>query len=98
MSSLKYAVTLSARPASQRFTPMYKVCIVNKEGKVLKEYQEQGIYVKSATVEDNVVRLQRVKKVGNGYKQIKSDSIQNQEASQTMDMGITSRVTDLNYI
>ena len=68
----------------------------NKEGKVLKEYQEQGIYVKSATVEDNVVRLQRVKKVGNGYKQIKSDSIQNQEASQTMDMGITSRVTDLN--
>lgn len=93
---LAKANAVSEKEDGSQFTPMYKVCIVNKEGKVLKKYQEQGVYVKSATVEDNVVRLQRVKKVGNGYKQIKSDSIQNQEASQTMDMGITSRVTDLN--
>ena len=79
-----------------KFTPMYKICIVNKDGRELKTYKEKGIYVKSATVEDNVVRLKRVKKVGNSYKNIKADSIQNQEANQTEDMGITSRVTEKN--
>lgn len=78
------------------FTPMYKIVIANEKGEILKEYQEKNIYVEKAEISDDVVKLERVKKSGNSYKAIKPDSIQNQGATKTEEMGVTKRVTKLN--
>lgn len=75
-------------------TPMYKVCIVDKEGNLLKEYEENNIYVESATIQDNVIKLNRVKKVGNVYEKAKADSIQNKEAGALPAMGVNVRITE----
>lgn len=77
------------------FTPMYKICIVNQEGKVLKEYQESNIFVEKAEIKENVVKMERVKKTGGVYKKTKPDSIQNRSSDQEKEMGVNDRVTDL---
>lgn len=76
------------------FAPMYKVCISDKSGNVLKEYKEKNIYISKAYVEGNVVKLQRVKKTSGKYKEMKDDSIQNQNQKQDPVMGIASHITD----
>ena len=81
-----------------QFTPIYKICIINKSGAVLKEYQQKNIYVEKATIEDNVIQMERVKLVNGVYQKTKPDSIQNQEANMAADMGVTKRITELNLI
>lgn len=76
------------------FAPMYKVCIADKSGNVLKEYKEKNVYISKAYVEGNVVKLQRVKKTSGGYAKMKDDSIQNQNQNQDAVMGISSHTTD----
>lgn len=68
--------------------PMYKIIIADKAGNVLKEYKENNIYVTKAYVEENVVKLERVKKSGGSYRAIKEDSIQNQMLQTTEPIGI----------
>lgn len=68
--------------------PMNKIIIADKEGKVLKEYKENNIYITKAYVEENVVKLERVKKSGGNYVKIKEDSIQNQMMQTTEPIGI----------
>lgn len=68
--------------------PMYKIIIADKEGKVLKEYKENNIYITKAYVEENVVKLERVKESGGSYVKIKEDSIQNQMMQTTEPIGI----------
>ena len=90
------AKDISESADGSQFTPMYKVCIVDKTGRLLKEYQEKKIYVESATVKENVVQLNRVKKTGDSYRTIKSDSIQNQQNTQEQELGLSIRVTEQN--
>lgn len=44
------------------FFPMYKLCICNAEGKLLKEYQQENIYITGCKVEDNQITLERLLK------------------------------------
>lgn len=76
------------------FAPMYKVCIADKSGNVLKEYKEKNVYISKAYVEGNVVKLQRVKKNAGKYVEMKDDSIQNQNQKQEALMGIAAHTTD----
>ena len=46
--------------------PMYKICICNSSGSVLKEYHQEDLYVTECTIEDNQIILERVKKQENG--------------------------------
>lgn len=59
---------------------MYKVCICNAEGKLLKEYAHEDIYIVSCEMEGNQITLERVKKADNGkYTEIPEDHIVNNE-------------------
>ena len=77
------------------FAPMYKICIVNQEGNVLKEYRENNIFVEKAEIKENVVKMERVKKIGGVYKKTKPDSIQNRSSDEAKEMGVNTRVTEL---
>ena len=60
------------------FFPMYKVCISNSSGEVLKEYQQNDIYIESCSVVDNQITLERLQRNANGtYQEITEDHIMN---------------------
>lgn len=82
--------------------PIYKLIISDCQGNILKKYQNKNIYVKSATFEDNIIRLTRIKKAGGHFKKTSDDSIQNQKNNISKSVGMTTRVTEKalteNYI
>lgn len=60
------------------FFPMYKVCICNSAGELLKEYRQEGIYIEGCSVVDNQITLERLQLDENGaYQQIIEDHIMN---------------------
>lgn len=60
------------------FFPMYKVCISNSSGELLKEYSQDAIYVNSCSVLNNQITLGRLKKDADGnYREIEADHIMN---------------------
>ena len=60
------------------FFPMYKICICNSEGIILKEYSHPGIYVTDCVVADNQIVLERLEKTEKGeYRQTSQDHIMN---------------------
>lgn len=60
------------------FYPMYKVCICNAAGEVLKEYRQADIYVTECVVEDNQITLERVRRLESGeYQEADQEHITN---------------------
>ena len=60
------------------FFPMYKVCIQNSQGEILKEYQQSGYYVTECSVQDNQITLERIQKNESGsYQEARQDYILN---------------------
>lgn len=59
--------------------PMYAICIQDEEGKTLKSYRPDDMYVTSAIIEDNLITLKRVEKNENGlgYAAVADDQIVN---------------------
>ncbi|MGN0167721.1 MAG: hypothetical protein ACI4AB_06755 [Acetatifactor sp.] len=66
------------------FFPMYKVCICNSAGEVLKEYRQDGIYIESCLVEDNQITLNRLERPeSGGYRETSQDHITNNMEAET---------------
>ncbi len=60
------------------FFPMYKVCICNSEGELLKEYAQENIYITDCLVEGNQITLRRLARRESGeYQEISEDQIMN---------------------
>lgn len=60
------------------FFPMYKVCICNSSGQLLKEYRQEGIYIESCQVEGNQITLNRLARAESGeYTETTQDQIAN---------------------
>lgn len=74
--------------------PAYKLIISDCNGNILREYKNKNIYVTSATVDDNVIRLKRVKKVNGTFKPTTNDDIMNQKNTKKASINITTRVTE----
>ncbi len=52
--------------SGRKFLPMYKLCISDSQGTVLKEYQQDGIYITGIKAVDNHITLYRAKRGENG--------------------------------
>lgn len=60
------------------FFPMYKVCICDSQGELLKEYQQDDIYVTDCAIDSNQITLTRVRRQENGsYTDTTADQIMN---------------------
>ena len=60
------------------FFPMYKVCICDSTGEVLKQYYQEDMYVTDCSVEDNQITLERVRRLPEGgYAEAIPDHIMN---------------------
>lgn len=74
------------------FYPMYKVCICNSAGELLKEYRQQDVYVTECTVSDNQITLERVRRLETGaYQETEQEHITNNlEAEKGKNMIVTA--------
>lgn len=64
--------------SGRTFFPMYKVCICDSAGELLKEYNQPGVYVEACRVEGNQIILDRLERMENGtYREIEQDQITN---------------------
>lgn len=60
------------------FFPMYKICISDASGNLLKEYTQEGVYITDCKVDNNQITLYRVKRqTKGGYTEILPDQIMN---------------------
>lgn len=55
--------------------PMYEIRIVNKEGKVIKQYSEENTYIQDIEIVNDQVTIHRVKKADGQYVDTESDYI-----------------------
>lgn len=66
------------------FFPMYKICICNASGELLKEYSQSGIYVTECTVVENQITLERVRRLESGeYQETTREHITNNAEPET---------------
>lgn len=77
--------------------PVYKMIIADCQGGILKTYQTKNIYIVKTTVDEDIIRLKRVKKSNGTFKKISDDSIQHQKNS-VKSFDLTSRVTEKTRI
>lgn len=64
--------------SGRSFFPMYKICICNASGELLKEYLQPDIYITGCTVEENQIVLERLRRKENGgYVEETRDHIMN---------------------
>ena len=75
--------------------PMHRVEIRNEKNKVVKTYEESGVYTLSASIKDNMITLTQGVKNGDTYKQISEDYITNNEVPASGDISLDSYWTDL---
>lgn len=63
--------------------PMYKVCICDNKGKILKEYAQENIYITGCAIEGNQISLERVERKQDGnFKEITPEHIMNNEKQE----------------
>lgn len=73
-----YAEDIVVESSGRIFYPMYKICICNSEGELLKEYGQQDIYVTECYVADNQITLERVRRLDSGeYQETSQEHITN---------------------
>ena len=78
------------------FFPMYKVCICDSAGVLLKEYNPNDVYVTDCEIEGNQITLQRLSRKESGeYRELGEDHIVNNSESVTGRNVIASAVIDI---
>lgn len=74
------------------FFPMYKICIADSNGDVLKEYRQNGIYIVGCSIEDNQITMQRVIRTETGAYQSTTDDqiMDNSEPEEAKNKVVTA--------
>ncbi len=88
---------LCKMPDGSSVLPAYRLCIENGAGEVLKDYEEQDLFVSSIEIDRNLIVLKRLKKLlGNpvAYEEADDDSIMNRYTEPVRPVSVTKRVTD----
>ena len=74
--------------------PMYKITIIDKDSKIIKEYQKDGYYVSSAYVEQDTIFLNREVRMGNSWMPAEQDTIKNQQMASSRLITVDTVVTE----
>lgn len=83
--------------AGRTIFPMYAVYIQNAQGKVLKEYSHEGVYVTGCSMQSNQISLERMIKLEDGtYEETTQDHIMNRVEEVVKRNTISTVVTE-NY-
>lgn len=73
--------------------PMYKICICDSEGDLLKEYRQDNLYITGITFQDNQITLERVERRDDSFREVYSDHITNNvEQPSTVNKIVTADI------
>lgn len=76
--------------------PIYLLCIRGADGRILKRYSQEGVYIMGCTIEDNQIRMSRYTKLENGeYQEIIEDQIMNNQELVAGKNKITTVLTEM---
>lgn len=81
--------------AGQEILPMYKVEIEDEEGNSVKKYEQSGMYILGAELEDTLITLNRATKEGSAYTAAAEDYITNNEEKAENAVSAQIYVTEL---
>lgn len=81
--------------SGENVTPMYRIEIRTSKGKVIKTYENKGIYILSTQFDDNMITLNRVAKKGDVYNTVVEEYITNNEEQEESNISIGSYTTSL---
>ena len=71
---------IAAESSGRVFFPMYKVCIRNSAGELMKEYQQENIYVMDVSIAENQITLEQMQRgQDGGYRETTPEHIMNNE-------------------
>ncbi|MFR6330891.1 MAG: hypothetical protein ACLUOI_20220 [Eisenbergiella sp.] len=73
---------------------MYRICIQNINGEIVKDYQRDGIYVTAVTENNGLLELDRVNRTESGYAAISADHIMNNIQENENTVSIRLSVSD----
>ena len=74
--------------------PMYSIRIRDFEGNILKNYQQEGIYVTDCHISGNQIHLERVERTETGYAQTEPDQILYSDLTQDGINQVETAVTE----
>lgn len=78
------------------FFPMYKICISSSTGELLKEYEQEGIYITGVQVGGNQITLQRLRRQDSGaYLDTSADQIMNNMETELGKNVVVTAVIDV---
>lgn len=78
----------------EQIYPVYKMIIADCQGGILKTYQSKNVYIIRANVDEDIIRLKRVKKSNGTFKKMSDDSIQHQKNDFVKSFYLTTRETE----
>lgn len=79
-----HAEDVEQEHSGRTFFPMYRVCICDAEGTLLKDYSQTDIYVTACFSENNQITLERVRRLEDGtYQETTQDQIMNNAEQET---------------
>ena len=81
--------------SGESVTPMYRIEIRTGKGKVVKTYENEGVYILSTQFEGNMITLNRVAKKGNVYNAVAEEYITNNEEQEESNISVSSYTTSL---
>lgn len=81
--------------SGENVTPMYRIEIQDSKGTVVKDYEDEGVYVISTIFEDNMITLNRVTKKENVYHPVMEEYITNNEDTEENGIALGSYTTTL---
>ncbi len=81
--------------SGEELLPIYKIEIVNNKNKVVKTYEQEGIYILSAEIDDNMITLKRAVQNGDSYSSIAEDYITSNEETEERNITLETYVTEL---
>lgn len=77
--------------------PMSSIQIIDQNNSVVKTYEDNGVYVISATAKDDVVYLNRVRKINGELEETTQDFITYKEEDEVDDLTVVYQFTDAAY-
>lgn len=81
--------------SGQEVIPLYKVEIVNGKNKVIKTYEQSGVFILDTIFDDNMITLRRAVREGGTYTGIDEDYITSNEELEESNIYVDTYVTEL---
>ncbi len=83
--------------AKEAIMPLYKICIMQPDGQIVKEYTKTGIYIMGAQVEEDTIYLKRAVKNNNFFEETEPDYISYKKEENPLVMELVSSYTNYDY-